>query len=280
VSAAVEDLLATADSQCARGQAAEALATLRRAQDQANGEGTPGLAAQVTVAIAALQLTTGAGGEAMASFRAASDLFGSAGDRPSQVRALIQLALLQGAAGQFEAAKGLVHDCLGTAVEIADDQLTCEARLAGGQLLFDTGDVAAAADEYRAGLALATRLPDASAQVRLRAALAVAVFQDGKAAAALTLLAEDAAIARDMPDEIAGALALSLVSDALVLIKRPLDALAVGRQVLARLQPTGARPLIIQATRGLANLCSLAGQPAEAARLASEATAAAGQLRS
>lgn len=54
MSADVEGLLATADAQQAHGQAAAALVTLRRAQDQAHDDGNPALAAQVSVAIAGL----------------------------------------------------------------------------------------------------------------------------------------------------------------------------------------------------------------------------------
>lgn len=274
----VEGLLATADSQQSQGQVAQALATLRRAKDRAQAGGGPGLTAQVMVAIGSVQAAAGQGGDAMVTMQGASELFSQAGDRASQIRALIQVASLQAAAGQLDAARNLVRSCRGTASQIGDNQLIAEVRLAAGQLLLNTRYAAAAADEFRAGLAVATALPDATAQVQLRAFLAVAVFHCGNAVEAFNLLAEDAKVAQAMPDGIAGGLGLAAVSDAMTTIQRPRDALIIGKQALARLQLTGVQPLIIQATIGLANLYALVGRLAEAAQCTSQAVAAANQL--
>src|SRR5215468_5296279 len=89
-------------------------------------------------------LATGQANEAMAALRAAAARFGSAGDRPSQVRALIQLASLQAGAGQFDAAQGLLRNCVDGAGQTGDGQLIAEARLALGQYLLSTSYAAAA----------------------------------------------------------------------------------------------------------------------------------------
>jgi tetratricopeptide (TPR) repeat protein len=274
----VEGLLATADSQQSKGQIAQALATLRRAQGSAQAGGGPGLTAQVLVAIARVQAAADQGGDAITAMQGASELFSHAGDPASQIRALIQVASLRAAAGEFDAAKSLVRDCFNSASQIGDNQLIAEARLAAGQLLLNTRYAAAAADELRAGLAVATQLQDATAQVQLRAFLAVAVFYCGKAAEAVSLLTDDAKVAQAMADGIAGGIGLATVSDALATIQRPRDAVVVGRQAVARLKSTGAQPLIIQATIGLANLYALLGQSAEAAQCTSQAVAAANQF--
>jgi hypothetical protein len=274
----IQGLLAAAEAQQAQGQTSQALTTLRQARDKARSGGSVALTAQVTVALAVAQASAGQGGEALAAMREASDLFGQAGDRPSQVRALIQTAGLQAAAGDLNAAKSVLQGCLNEAGQLGDGQLLSEAHLAAGQLLLTTRYAAAAADEFRTGLAAATGLSDATAQVQLRAYLAIAVFQCGNAADALSLLSEDAKVAQAMPDGIAGAAALSTVADALVAIGRPRDAVSVGKQVLARLQQTGAQPLIIQAMIGLSNMYALAGQAGEAANQASQAAAVASQF--
>jgi len=274
----IQGLLTAADAQQAHGQTAQALATLLQAKDKAKASGNPGLTAQVSVAIGTLQAAAGQGNEAMAAMRAASEEFRLAGDLPNRIRALVQVASLQAAAGQFDAARSLIQDCLSNAGQFGDGQLLAEVHLAAGQLLLGARYAAAAADEFRAGLVVATGLPDAAAQVQLRALLAVATFQCGNGAEALSLLAEDAKVAQAMPDGIAGAMALSAVSDALVAIQRPLDALNVGKQVLARLQLTGAQPLIIQAMIGLSNQYALTGQHSEAARQADQALTLANQV--
>jgi len=274
----VSSLLAAADAQQARGQIAEAMATLRQAKDIAHAGGGPALTAQAAAAIGVVQAAAGQGVQALAAMQEAAELFGLAGDRASQARALIQVASLQAASGQFDTAKNLLGSCLATAGQLADSRLTCEVRLATGQLLLSTRYAAGAASEFRAGLAIAIGLPDAIVQVQLRAYLAIAVHQCGQATEAITLLTENAKVAQQIPDGIAGAMGLSTVSDALLAIQRPLDALAVGKQALARLQLTGAQPLIIQALIGLANLYALTGQAAEAASHASQAIAAGGQL--
>ena len=273
----IQGLLAAAEAQQAQGQTGQALASLQQAKDKAQAAGNLVLTAQATFALATMRAAAGLGAEALAAMREASDLFGQAGDRQSQLRALIQVAGLQAAAGQFDAAKSVLQTCLNGARQLGDGQLLSEAHLAAGQMLLTTRYSAAAADEFRAGLAVATELPDATAQVQLRAYLAVALFQCGKAAEAVSLLAEAAKVAQAMPDGIAGGMALSLVGDALVSIQRPLDAVNVGKQVVARLQQTGAQPLIIQAMIGLSNMYALAGQPTQAAEQASHAVAAAKQ---
>jgi tetratricopeptide (TPR) repeat protein len=106
----------------------------------------------------------------------------------------------------------------------------------------------------------------------------VAVFNCGKVAEAVNLLTEDVKVAEAMQDGIAGGLGLATVSDAMATIQRPHDALTIGKRAMARLQLTGAQPLIIQATIGLANLYALVGQPAEAAQCTNQAVAAANQL--
>jgi tetratricopeptide (TPR) repeat protein len=274
----VQGLLATADSLQSQGRVTEALATLQQARTSAQAAGVPALAGQVMVAIATLEAATGRGGDAMASMQQASNLFGLAGDRSSHIRAQIQIASLQAAAGQVDAAMSLVQSCLGAAGEIGENQLLAEVHGAAGQFLLTAGRAHAAADQLRAGLALATGLTDPTPQVQLRAFLAVAVFQGGDALSANSLLAEDARIARAIPDAVAGAMGLGTVCDALVLIQRPLDALTVGQEILARLQGAGARPQVIEATIGLANLYALVGRPAEAAQNASQAVAAAREL--
>lgn len=273
----VEGLLATADSQQSHGQVAQALATLQQARDSAQAGG-PGLSAQVMVALATVQAAAGQAGDAMVTMQGAAELFSQAGDRASQIRALIQVASLQAAAGQFDVARGLVRSCLVSASQIGDNQLIAEVHLAAGQLLLSTRYAAAAADEFRVGLAVATRLPDATAQVQLRAYLAMAVFQCGNAVEAFNLLTEDVQVAQAMSDGIAGGMGLAAVSDAMAAIQRPRDALIIGKQAMARLQMTGAQPLIIQATIGLANLYALVGQETEAAQCISQAVAAANQL--
>lgn len=276
--AQLQGLLATADAQQAQGRTTEALATLQQARAVAQSGGNPALTAQVLVATATLQASTGRGGDAMAAMQEAAGLFGMAGDQASQIRAQIQLASLQAAAGQFGAAMDMVQRCLGSASQLADRQLIAETRGAGGQLLLGGGQAQAAAGEFRAGLAVATGLPDPMAQIQLRAFLAVAVFRCGDVAQANALLGEDVRVARALPNMLASAMALGTVCDALVLIQRPLDALTVGQEVLARLQPTGVQPQILQAMIGLANLYALAGHPAEAAQQASQAvTTATGQ---
>lgn len=273
----IQGLLAVAEAQQSQGQSGQALDTLQQAKDKAQAAGNPAVTAQVTAALASMQAAAGLGGDALAAMREASDLYGQAGDRRSQIRAQIQLAGLQAATGQFDASKTLLRACLDAAGQLGDGQLLSEAHLAAGQVLLATRYAAAAADEFRAGLAIATGLPEATAQVQLRAYLAVALFQCGNVAEALSLLGEDAKVAQAMPDGIAGAMALSTVADALVAIQRPLDAVNVGKQVLARLQQTGAQPLIIQAMIGLSNMYALAGRPDEAATQASQAVAAASQ---
>jgi tetratricopeptide (TPR) repeat protein len=271
-------LLTTAEAQLSQGQAAQALVSLQQALGKAQASGDPGVAAQVTFQLAVVRAAAGEAGEALAAMRQASDLFGQAGDQASQIRAQIQVASLEAGLGQVDAAKSVLGSCIDSARQLGDNELQSEAHCALGELLLATRYAAAAADEFRAGLATATGLPDATAQVKLRAFLAVAVFQCGNAAEALSLLAEDAKIAQAMPDGIAGATALSAVSDAAVAIQRPLDALNVGKQVLARLQQTGNQPLIVQAMIGLSNQYALAGQLAGAAQQASQAVAAASQL--
>jgi tetratricopeptide (TPR) repeat protein len=274
----IQGLLATAEAQQAQGQTGPALAALQQARDKAQAGGNPALTAQVTFALATMQAAAGLGGEALASMRAASDLFGQAGDRLSHVRALIQVTGLQTATGNIDAAKTTLETCRSSAAQLGDGQLLSEVHLASGQLLLATRYAAAAVPEFRAGLTTATGLPDASTQVQLRNHLAVALFQCGNAAEALSVLAEAAKVAQAMPDGIAGAMALSTVGDTLAIIQRPLDAVSVGKQVLARLQQTGAQPLIIQAMIGLSNVHALAGQATEAAAQAGQAVAAAKQL--
>jgi tetratricopeptide (TPR) repeat protein len=275
----VKAMLETAEAQQSQGQAAQALATLAQARQRAQAPGGDvALVAQVAVATAALNAAAGQGNEAMAALQQAAELFKSAGDRPSQIRALIQLAALQAGAGQVDSAKRLLQSCVDGASQSGDDQLIAEAHLGLGQLLLSTRYAAAAESEFRAGLAAATGLQDASAQVQLRAYLAVAVFQCGRAPEALSLLEEDATIASQIPDGIAGALALSNVSDALLAIQRPLDALEIGKQVMAQLKQTGAQPLIVNAAIGLANLYAVTRQPAQAAQSAQEAMTIAQQV--
>jgi hypothetical protein len=68
------------------------------------------------------------------------------------------------------------------------------------------------------------------------------------------------------------------VCDALVFIQRPLDALTVGLEVLARLQSANAAPQVVQATIGVANLYGIVGRQADAAWYTTQAVAAARQL--
>ena len=274
----IQQLLAMAGSQQSQGQVAAALDTLQQAKRLALTSGSPALAAQVAAAIAGVHVAMGRSGDAMAAMAEAAGLFQQAGDRPSEIRAQIQMASLQAAAGQPDAALGLLRDCLTAACALDGGQLVAEVRAATGQLLLGSGNVPAAIDEFRAGLAVASGLSDPSAQVQLRAFLAVAVFQGGDNVQANTLLEEDARVARAVPDGVAAAMALSVVCNALVLIRRPLDALTVGQEVLARLTSAGAtQPQVIEATIGLANLYALAGRPADAATCAEQAVAAAGQ---
>ena len=273
----IESLLTAAEAQQSQGQTGRALATLRQAKDQARAAGNPAVTAQVTMALGSMQAAAGLAGEALATMREASDLFGHAGDRYSQIRAKMQVAALQVADGQFDSAESILQACLDGASQLGDGQLLSEVHLTAGQVLLAQRSAAAAADEFRAGLAIATGLPQATAQVQLRAYLAVALFNCGNIVEAVSLLSEDAKVAQAIPDGIVGALALSSVADALVAIQRPLDAVTVGQQVLSRLQQTGAQPLIIQAMVGLSNMHALAGQPPEAASLARHAVAAASQ---
>lgn len=273
----IQGLLTVAEAQQSQGQTGRALATLQQAKDKAEAAGNPAVTAQVTTALGSMQATAGLGGEALATMREASDLFGRAGDRCSQIRVQMQVAGLHVAAGQFDAAESILRACLEGASQLRDGQLLSEAHLTAGQVLLAKRYAAAAAAEFRTGLAIATGLPEATAQVQLRAYLAIALFNCGNVAEALSLLGEDAKVAQAIPDGIAGAMALSTVADALVAIQRPLDAVTVGKQVLSRLQQTGAQSLIIQAMTGLSNMHALAGHPAEAASLASQAVAAARQ---
>ena len=273
----VQELLATAESQQLQGQVVAALSTLQQAKQRAQAGGGPALAAQVMVATATLHAAAGRSGDALTAMQEASDLFSQAGDNPSRIRALVQLASLRAAAGQADAALGLVRECLAAASQLGDGQLIAEVRSANGQLLLGTGNIPGAVDEFRMGLATATGLSDPTAQIQLRAFLAIAVFQGGDVVQANALLAEDARVARAMPNTMAAAMALSMVCDALVVIRRPLDALAVGQEILAKLQSVGAKPQIIDATIGLANLYAQAGRPADSAQCANQAIAAASE---
>lgn len=273
----VQELLITAESQQSQGEGVAALSTLQQAKQRAQAGGGPALAAQVMVATATLHAAAGRSGDAQTAIQEASDLFSQAGDHPSRIRALVQLASLRAAAGQADAALGLVRDCLAAASQLGDGQLIAEVRCANGQLLLGTGNIPGAVDQFRAGLATAAGLPDPTAQIQLRAFLAVAVFQGGDVVQANALLTEDARVARATTNIVAAAMALSTVCDALVLIRRPLDALTVGQEILAKLQSVGARPQIIEATIGLANLYALAGRPADSAQCANQAVAAASE---
>jgi tetratricopeptide (TPR) repeat protein len=182
---------------------------------------------------------------------------------------------MRAAAGQADAALGLVRDCLAVARQLGDKLLIIEVRSANGQLLLGTGNIAGAIDEFRAGLQTAVGLSDPTAQIQLRTFLAIAVFRSGDLVQANSLLTEDARVARAMPNLVAAAMALSMVCDALVAIRRPLDALNVGQEILAKLQSAGAKPQIIEATIGLANLYALAGRPGDSAQCAKQAVAAA-----
>jgi tetratricopeptide (TPR) repeat protein len=274
----IQSLVATADTQQSQGQIGPALATLTQAKARAQASGDPLIVAQVTLAIAGLQAAAGQGHEAMASTQEAAGLFQSGGDWPSQIRSLIQLASLQAGAGQFDQARNLLQNCVGAVSQGGDGQLIAETHLALGQLLLSMRYAAVAENEFRAGLAAAVGLQDASAQVQLRASLAVAVFQCGRQPEAVSLLQEDATVAQNMPDGVAGAMGLSLVSDALVAVRRPFDALEIGKQAMARLRQTGQQPLIGNAAIGLAHLYALIGQTAQAQQTANEAIAIGQQL--
>jgi len=192
----IQQLLAMAGSQQSQGQAVAALGTLQQARQLALMSGNPVLAAHVTATTAAVHAAAGRGGDAMAAMAEAAELFRQAGDRPGQVRAQVQLASLRGAAGQPDAALGLLRDCLAT---LGDGQLVAEVRCAAGQLLLGSGNVPGAIEEFRAGLAAASGLGDPTAQVQLRALLAAAVFQGGDIVQANMLLEEDARVARAIP---------------------------------------------------------------------------------
>jgi tetratricopeptide (TPR) repeat protein len=267
-----------AGSQQSQGQVVAALGTLLQARQLALTSGNPALGAQVMATIAGVHVAAGRGSDAMTAMAEAAELFRQAGDRPGEVRAQVQMASLQAAAGQPDAALGQLRDCQAAARTIGDGQLVAEVSAAVGQLLVGSGNVPGAIDEFRAGLAAASGLGDPSAQVQLRAFLAVAVFRGGDIVQANTLLEEDARVARAVPDAVAAAMALSVVCNALVLIQRPLDALTVGQEVLTRLTSAGAaQPQVIEATIGLANLYALADRPADAVRCAEQAVAAASQ---
>ena len=271
----VQELLVTAGSQQSQGHVFAAMNALQQAKQRAQEGGGPALTAQVMAATASLHMAAGHGDDALTAMQEASDLFGQAGDQPSRVRALVQLASMRAAAGQANAALGLVRDCLAAASRLGDKQLITEVRAANGQLLLGTGNIPGAVDEFRAGLQTAAGLSDPIAQIQLRAFLAVAVFQSGDVVQANKLLTENARVARDMPNLVAAARALSIVCDALLAIRRPLDALNVGQEILAKLQSAGAKPQIIDATIALANLYALAGRPDDSAKCAKQAVAAA-----
>jgi tetratricopeptide (TPR) repeat protein len=273
-----QHLLATAAELQTQGRIGDALSVLRQARAAAEAGGTPALAAQALMAIALVDAATGRVGDALDAAQQAANLFGLAGDRASEIRAEIYVASLQASAGRMDLALDEVQRSLGAAGQIGDSQLLAEVQAAAGQVTLAAGQPMQAAGHFRAGLALATELPTLDAQLQLRALLAVAVFQTGDAGQANTLLEEDARLARTIPDAVAGAAALGTICNALVLIERPLDALNVGLEVLARLQGTNAGPQMIQATVGVANLSGIVGRQADAARYPSQAVAAARQL--
>lgn len=273
----VQSLLATAGTQESQGRPADALATLQQARNAAQAGG-PALVGQVMVAIATLSAGMGNAGDAVSAMQQAAQFFGRAGDQPSEIRAQIQLASLLVASGQGDNGMGLLQRCLGTASQLGDNQLVAEVRTATGEVLLALQRPQAAAEQFRAALELATGLPDPLAVIRVRAFLAAAAFQSGDAAGANSLLAEDARAARGLNNLVMSATALGTVFNALVLIQRPLDALTVGQEVVAKLRQAGAQPQLVEATLALANICAVAGRPAEFAQHTSEALAAAKQV--
>jgi tetratricopeptide (TPR) repeat protein len=273
----VQNLLATAGNQQAQGRGADALATLQQAQAAAQAGG-PALVGQVLVAVASLQAAMGDGGGAASALQQAAQSFGQAGDRPGEIRAQIQLASVLAASGQADNAMGQLQRCLAAATQLQDNQLTAEVHGATGQLLLGIEQPQAAAGEFRAALGLAAGLPDPLVAIQLRALLAAAVFKSGDPSGANSLLGEDARAARGIPNLTMSAMGLGTVCETLLLIQRPLDALSVGQEVVAKFRQAGAQPQLAQATLGLANICALAGRPAEFAQHKNEALALASQL--
>jgi tetratricopeptide (TPR) repeat protein len=277
VQSQVQNLVATAGAQQAQGRPAGALATLQQALTTARAGG-PALVGQVMVAIATLRAGMGDSGEAASALQQAAQLFGEAGDRPSEIRAQIELAGLLASSGQADNAMGLLQRCLAAASQVGGNQLMAEVHGAVGQLLLGLGRPQAAAQEFGAALDLATGLPDPLVAIQLRVFLAVAVFKSGDVSGANSLLAENARRARGIPDLTMSAMGLGAVSDALRVIQRPLDALTVGQEVVAKLRQAGAQPQLVQATLALADICAQVGRPAEFAQHKSEALAGANQL--
>jgi tetratricopeptide (TPR) repeat protein len=273
----VEQLLATASGQQAQGNPAAALATLQQARAAAQAGG-PALVGQVMVAIATLRALMADSGEALSAIQQAAQLFSQAGDRPSEIRAQIQAASLLVSSGQADNGMGLLRRCLDGATRLGDNQLVTDVRGAAGQMLLSLNRPQDAAGEFRAGLELAAGLADPLVAINLRAFLAAAVFQSGDPAGANALLAEDARAARAIPDPVTSATALGTVGTFLVLIQRPLDALTVGQEVVAKFREAGAQPQLVEATLAIANLCALVGRAAESAQHTTEALAAANQL--
>jgi tetratricopeptide (TPR) repeat protein len=273
----VQNLLAAADAQQAQGRPADALATLQQARAAAQAGG-PALVGQVMVVMASLSAGLGHGADAISAMQQAAQLFGQAGDRPGEIRVQIQLAGLLATFGQTDNALGVLQRAFGAASQLGDRQLMAEARGAVGQLRSGLGQPQAAAEEFRAALGLATGLADPLVAIQLRACLAMATFGCGDVAGANALLGENARSARAISNLVMSAMGLGATCDALVFIQRPLDAMGVGQEVLAKLGQAGAQPQLVQATLSMANICALAGRPAEAAQYTSQALAAANQL--